>query len=452
MVGLYLVKSSGLLSFESVVAVMMILALTRSEESTNSEMNNGPSKPNFTLSKFQFKPKSRQTFLPATFLVSSSKPSLPLQESSLKTTLPTPSPTTVDEGHTAKDFRCPPVTPEKLNSLGKKSLLDDEDASNDIIYSSPDVKVGRDKFDYSINSMSPSSSCGKPDLNSCISNNTPKTPSDSSKMEETKQNISRSLFQDSESATGASVALVDDLFEDSASVVVVDSSINKTATPEAQPARSQSVVTISSSSDDSDFEINKSKYSRIKSNRKFSIKSKTPVVSKKRFERHSSPVCKEEQINSQTSVSPRPSSPGTLSKKRLVMKKRLLTPEKAGRLREQQRLRKSLAPPDPDPPNESKIYNLNDSVTNGEINSMDEASSEDCIGTWLDSLNSHPGLMKISPNANLFELDESLTQSRACEKLILEKVFNVFVSLPEFVSELIPALKGDSSLLSKLRT
>lgn len=48
-------------------------------------------------------------------------------------------------------------------------------------------------------------------------------------------------------------------------------------------------------------------------------------------------------------------------------------------------------------------------------------------------------------------LSNCLSTIKQCEQDILEKVFNIFVALPPFVSELIPCLKGNSSLLTKMQ-
>lgn len=48
-------------------------------------------------------------------------------------------------------------------------------------------------------------------------------------------------------------------------------------------------------------------------------------------------------------------------------------------------------------------------------------------------------------------MDELLAQSKSCRNIILEKVFAIFVALPDFVSELIPSLRGEAGTLAKLK-
>ncbi|XP_014293099.1 recQ-like DNA helicase Blm isoform X2 [Halyomorpha halys] len=81
-----------------------------------------------------------------------------------------------------------------------------------------------------------------------------------------------------------------------------------------------------------------------------------------------------------------------------------------------------------------------------------EESEDECMATWLESMSSHPAVLsKLPANANEKDLRDIYKDLEDCEYEIMDKAFSTLVNLPSFVSELIPSLKGDSTLLKKLQ-
>lgn len=77
---------------------------------------------------------------------------------------------------------------------------------------------------------------------------------------------------------------------------------------------------------------------------------------------------------------------------------------------------------------------------------------DECLATWLGSMSSHPAVLStLSSDASEKDLKRIYNELEECEYDILDKAFSILISLPDFISELIPSLKGDKSLLEKLR-
>lgn len=200
--------------------------------------------------------------------------------------------------------------------------------------------MGRDKFDYSINSTSPCSQTGKENLDSCRANITPRSLFEDSKTEISVNSKSGETKDD--------IQLIDDLLGESSNVLSVESSKMDESSDITVKKTSIVSINISSSSDDSDFEINKLKYRRITKNpRKNSLRASqtsTPADNRKTADKRKSDREGNESGKPVGDVSPRPLIPRTLTKKRQGLKKKLLTPEKVDKLRRLQQSRKETNP------------------------------------------------------------------------------------------------------------